>query len=175
MKNINWKFFLKHFSAILVFVLISVIYFSPILEGKKIFQSDSVQFSGMSKEISDHREQYNEDPLWTNSMFGGMPAYQISVQSEFNLVKKFYRLFQLYLPHPINLLFLYMLGFYFLIISLRIDYRLAIIGAISFGFSSTLSSSSAGSASSVTSTKRALTTPQRCISSPTSRSGRGSS
>lgn len=136
MRNINWKLFLKHFSAILIFVLISVIYFSPILEGKKIFQSDSVQFSGMSKEISDHREQYNEDPLWTNSMFGGMPAYQISVQSEFNLVKKFYRLFQLYLPHPINLLFLYMLGFYFLIISLRIDYRLAIIGAISFGFSS---------------------------------------
>ena len=136
MRNINWKFILKHFSAILIFVLISVIYFSPILEGKKIYQNDKVQYRGMSKEIFDHREQYEEDPLWTNSMFGGMPAYQISVESEGNLVKKFYRIFQLYLPHPIGILFLYLFGFYFLIISLEIDYRLAIIGAISFGFSS---------------------------------------
>ena len=136
MRNINWKFILKHFSAIIIFVLISVIYFSPILEGKKIYQNDKVQYRGMSKEIFDHREQYEEDPLWTNSMFGGMPAYQISVESEGNLVKKFYRIFQLYLPHPIGILFLYLFGFYFLIISLEIDYRLAIIGAISFGFSS---------------------------------------
>ena len=136
MSKINLKRSLKHLSAIIIFVLISVVYFSPVLEGKKIFQNDKVQYKGMSKEIFDHRSQYNEDPLWTNSMFGGMPAYQISAESEGNLIKKFYRIFQLYLPHPISLLFLYLFGFYFLLVSLKIDYRLAIIGAISFGFSS---------------------------------------
>ena len=136
MSKINLKHSLKHLSAIIIFVLISVVYFSPVLEGKKIFQNDKVQYKGMSKEIFDHRSQYNEDPLWTNSMFGGMPAYQISAESEGNLIKKFYRVFQLYLPHPIGLLFLYLFGFYFLLVSLKIDYRLAIVGAISFGFSS---------------------------------------
>ena len=61
--------------------------FLPDIEGKKLYQSDKVNFIGMSKEITDHRENYNEEPLWTNSMFGGMPAYQISTKYNANLVK----------------------------------------------------------------------------------------
>jgi len=136
MKALNWKKLLPHLTAIAVFVLISLVYLSPVLEGKKVDQQDHRQYKGMSEEIVQHRADYNEDPLWTNSMFGGMPAYQISVESESNLIKKIYRVFQLYLPHPVGLVFLYMFGFYFLIISLKIDYRLAILGAISFAFSS---------------------------------------
>ncbi len=136
MKTLNWKKLLPHLTAVGVFVLISLVYLSPVLEGKKIDQQDYRQYKGMSEEIVQHRAEYNEDPLWTNSMFGGMPAYQISVESESNLIKKVYRIFQLYLPHPVSLVFLYMFGFYFLLISLKIDYRLAILGAISFAFSS---------------------------------------
>lgn len=136
MKTLNWKKLLPHLTAVGVFVLISLVYLSPVLEGEKIDQQDYRQYKGMSEEIVQHRAEYNEDPLWTNSMFGGMPAYQISVESESNLIKKVYRIFQLYLPHPVSLVFLYMFGFYFLLISLKIDYRLAILGAISFAFSS---------------------------------------
>ena len=90
----------------------------------------------MSKEITDHRENYNEEPLWTNSMFGGMPAYQISTKYNANLVKKIDNLFQGFLPRPAGLVFLYLIGFYILLVSLKIDYRLAIFGAFAFAFSS---------------------------------------
>ena len=95
MKALNWKKLLPHLTAIAVFVLISLVYLSPVLEGKKVDQQDHRQYKGMSEEIVQHRADYNEDPLWTNSMFGGMPAYQISVESESNLIKKIYRVFQL--------------------------------------------------------------------------------
>lgn len=136
MKALNWKKLLPHLTAIAVFVLISLVYFSPVLEGKKLDQQDIRQFIGAAEEIVQHRAEYNEDPLWTNSMFGGMPAYQISVKHDTNLVSYFSNLIKLYLPAPAGTVFLYLLGFYFLLISLAIDYRLAIIGAIAFAFSS---------------------------------------
>ena len=113
-----------------------MVYFSPLLKGEKLKQTDIVNFKGMVQEIVEHRDTYQEDPLWTNSMFSGMPAYQISVLYTGNLIKKFSKLFQLFLPNPSGYVFLYLLGFYFLIVSLGIDYRLAIIGAIAFAFSS---------------------------------------
>lgn len=136
MKQLDWKSMLPHLIAVTVFFGISLAYFSPILEGKKLYQSDKVNFIGMSKEITDHRENYNEEPLWTNSMFGGMPAYQISAKYNANLVKKIDKLFQGFLPRPAGLVFLYLIGFYILLMSLKIDYRLAIFGAFAFAFSS---------------------------------------
>lgn len=136
MKQLDWKSMLPHLIAVAVFFGISLAYFSPILEGKKLYQSDKVNFIGMSKEITDHRENYNEEPLWTNSMFGGMPAYQISAKYNANLVKKVDKLFQGFLPRPAGLVFLYLIGFYILLMSLKIDYRLAIFGAFAFAFSS---------------------------------------
>ena len=136
MKTINWKELIPHASAIVIFVLISLVYFSPVLEGKKIDQQDIKQYTGMSKEIADHRADYDEEPLWTNSMFGGMPAYQISVLHKKNLISYFSKWFKLYLPAPAGTVFLYLLGFYFLLVSLGVDYRLAIIGAIAYAFSS---------------------------------------
>ena len=90
----------------------------------------------MSKEIKDHRAEYGDEPLWTNSMFSGMPAYQISVVYGTNLVKHIDKLFQGFLPRPAGLVFLYLLGFYILLMSLKIDYRLALVGAVAFAFSS---------------------------------------
>ena len=136
MKLLDWKKLIPHLSAIVLFVLISLVYFSPVLKGKKIDQQDIRQFTGMSKEIIDYRAEFDEEPLWTNSMFGGMPAYQISVIYKNNLTAYFSKLFKLYLPGPVGAVFLYLLGFYFLLVSLGIDYRIAILGAIAYAFSS---------------------------------------
>ena len=77
---------LPHIVAILIFIIIGAIYFSPQLNGYRINQSDVVQNLGMKKEIEDFRVKYNSEPLWTNSMFGGMPAYQISTTYK-NVIK----------------------------------------------------------------------------------------
>lgn len=136
MKNIQFKSLVPHLISVLVFACITMLYFSPLLKGDKLKQSDIVSFKGMAQEIVEHRDTYDEDPLWTNSMFSGMPAYQISVLYTSNLIKGFSKLFRLYLPNPSGYVFLYLLGFYFLLVSLSIDYRLAIVGAIAFAFSS---------------------------------------
>ena len=128
----------KHIISILFFIVFNIIYFGPLFspDQKVLYQSDKVNYKGMSKEIFDHRNSYNEDPLWTNSMFSGMPAYQIAVQWKGNLLKYFDKLFKGFLPKPAGFVFLYMLGFYFLLISLSIDYRLSIMGALAFAMSS---------------------------------------
>ena len=136
MQQFDFKRISPHLFAIGVFLILTLTYFSPLLQGKKLYQSDKVNFIGMSKEIKDHRADYNEEALWTNAMFGGMPAYQISVIYEANLVKHIDKLFQGFLPRPAGFVFLYLLGFYLLLISLQIDYRIAIVGAVAFAFSS---------------------------------------
>jgi len=79
MKNLPWKQIVPHVIAIVIFLLITLVYFSPVLEGKRLKQSDITQWKGASKELKDFREETGEEALWTNSMFVGMPAYQISV------------------------------------------------------------------------------------------------
>jgi hypothetical protein len=138
MKNISFKQLIPYLSAVAIFVVISLAYFSPLLEGKKLKQSDITQFLGMSKEISDFRDKTGEEALWTNSMFGGMPAYQISVQYKGNVLRYVDQLMQLYLPQPAGMVFLYMIGFFILLLVLKVDKWLAIAGAIGFGFSSYL-------------------------------------
>ena len=70
---------LPHAVALVVFTLVSSVFFSPAYDGYDLRQGDIAQFKGMSKEIVDYRDLYGEEPLWTSSMFSGMPAYQISV------------------------------------------------------------------------------------------------
>jgi len=85
MKNFSIKAALPYLAALVLFLILSLVYFYPLLEGKQIFQSDIANYKGMSKEIVDFRNQTGTEPLWTNSMFGGMPAYQISVVYKSNL------------------------------------------------------------------------------------------
>ncbi|QCX39970.1 YfhO family protein [Aureibaculum algae] len=126
--------YLRFLIAILVFVIVSVAYFSPILEGKKIFQSDIAQFKGMSKEIVEYRKEYDAEPYWTNKAFGGMPAYNVSAYYPNNYIKKADLLLR-FLPRPADYLFLYFLGFFVLLYVLKVEWKLAIIGALAFGFS----------------------------------------
>lgn len=122
--------------AVIAFVIISLAYMNPVLEGKKLQQTDIIKHKGMSKEIFDFREKTGDEPLWTNSMFSGMPAYQISVLYNANLIRHIDTVFRLGLPFPAAMLFLYMLGFFILLMVLRVNPWLGLAGAIAFGFSS---------------------------------------
>ena len=125
-----------HLMVLLLFMSISFVYFSPLLEGKMLDMHDIKQWQGMSKEVVDFHEKTGENALWTNSMFSGMPAYQIATWSDANLIQYVVKVITLGMPRPASLLFLYLLGFYILLLSLKVDYRLAAVGAIAFAFSS---------------------------------------
>ena len=87
-----------------------------------------------AKEIADFRAKYGEEPLWTNSMFSGMPAYLISVIYKGNIVKYVDSSLK-FLKHPASLIFLTLLGFYILLLFFKVDAWLAIAGALAYGFS----------------------------------------
>ncbi|MCX6275791.1 MAG: hypothetical protein NTV09_11360 [Bacteroidetes bacterium] len=130
------KQYLPHLIAIVAFLAVTMLYFSPLFAGKQLKQSDISNWEGMSKAIDDFRAKYHEEPLWTNSMFGGMPAYQISVAYPANLIQYINKIIWLGLPSPANLLWNLMIGFYFLLIVLKIDQRIAILGSVGFALSS---------------------------------------
>ena len=131
------KTYLNHFICVAILGIVSVVYFYPIISGKSIQQSDISQFLGMSKQIVDHREEFNEEPFWLDNAFLGMPSFQVSAKYPFDIL---YYIDQgiRFLPRPADYLFLYLISFYFLIISLRINYKYALFGALAFGFSTYL-------------------------------------
>ncbi|MBK9149149.1 MAG: hypothetical protein IPM12_15195 [Flavobacteriales bacterium] len=122
--------------ALAVFYALSLVYFSPALEGKRLVQGDLKNWQGMAQEILEHRDATGEDPLWTGSMFSGMPAYQITVLWPQNLLRFADDALHGFLPRPMSFLFLYLLGMYILMRCLRINPWLSIVGAVAFGFSS---------------------------------------
>ncbi|WP_445382295.1 YfhO family protein [Robiginitalea sp. IMCC43444] len=133
----NFNAFLRHFFVITFLGLAALAYFYPVLQGKVIYQSDIVQYKGMAEEQEQFRDQYGEEPYWTNSAFGGMPTYQLGARYPHDYIKKLDRVIR-FLPRPADYLFLYFLGFYILMCCLKVEYRLAILGALAFGFSTYL-------------------------------------
>ncbi len=134
--KLSFKTFLPHLVALVLFVVLPTIYFSPLFDGYALKQNDIRQFQGMSKEIFDYKLTHNNaQPYWTNAMFSGMPAYQISVEQNANWLTKVDQLIKFGLPRPVGILFISMLGFYILGLCLRINPWLAMIGAIGYGFS----------------------------------------
>lgn len=126
-----------HLLVLLLFCGVALAYFSPVLQGKKIYQSDIVQYTGMAKQHNDYRAQTGEESYWTNAAFGGMPTYQLGAQYPHNYIKKLDRSLR-FLPRPADYLFLYFLGFYILLLALKLDFKLAALGALAFGFSTYL-------------------------------------
>jgi len=129
--------FYPHFLAVIGFILISLTYFYPVLQGKKIVQSDIVQYTGMAKEQNDFRAEYHTEPYWTNAAFGGMPTYQMGAQYPHDYIGKLDDALR-FLPRPADYLFLYFLGFYGLLLVFRIDPLKAFFGALAFGLSTYL-------------------------------------
>ncbi len=123
--------------AIFIFLIASLIYFHPVLKGQKIAQSDITQFLGMAQEIVDYRAEKNAEPYWTGASFSGMPAYQISAYYPYDFVRSLDKVLR-FLPRPADYTFLYFLSFFVLMMALKVKWRLAILGALSFGFSTYL-------------------------------------
>jgi len=126
---------LPHTIAVALFIFISFTYFYPVLEGKVLKANDSTVSNINSKEIRDYREEFHREPLWTNSIFSGMPAYLISTKFPGNLMKhvdKVLRIFKM----PVSVLFISMAGFYFMLLLFGVNPWLSIAGAIAYGFSS---------------------------------------
>lgn len=135
-KLFSWKELMPYAIAILAFYVVTLVYFAPILEGKRLEQGDIKNHLGASKEIDNHREQYGEEPYWTNSMFGGMPAYLISAKYASDFLAHAGTVFFGFLPMPAGAVFLYMLGFFILLLVLKVDPWLSLLGSIAFAFSS---------------------------------------
>lgn len=132
MKQIE-KFY-PHLAAVAGFIAIALIYFYPVLQGKKIYQSDIVQYTAMAKEQNDFRAAENAEPYWTNSAFGGMPTYQLGARYPNDFIGHLDDALR-FLPRPADYLFLYFIGFYILLLVLKTDPLKAFFGALAFGFS----------------------------------------
>ena len=119
------------------FLMVSVLYFYPVLQGKQIFQSDIAQYTGMAKEQNDFRATEHIEPYWTNSAFGGMPTYQLGAKYPYDFIGAIDDALR-FLPRPADYLFLYFLGFYGLLLVLKVDPLKAFFGSLAFGFSTYL-------------------------------------
>lgn len=142
MKNLNSiSVYLKnnahHFLVFILFVIISISYFSPILKGEKIYQNDIVQYTGMSKEQNDFRNLNDSETYWTDSAFSGMPTYLLGAKYPHNYIKRI-DLFLRFLPRPADYLLLYLINFYVFSLVLKMDYKLAFLGSVFFAFSTYL-------------------------------------
>jgi len=126
-----------HFLVFILFVIISVSYFSPILKGEKIYQNDIVQYTGMAKEQNDFRNLNGSETYWTDSAFSGMPTYLLGAKYPHNYIKKI-DLFLRFLPRPADYLLLYLINFYVFLLVLKMDYKLAFLGSVFFAFSTYL-------------------------------------
>ena len=131
----DYRKLIPHISAIILFLLIAFAYFPDVLEGKRLAGHDNDNFRGMARELVDYREATGKEALWTNNMFSGMPGYLISTVYKGNQLKYLDRLLQAG-PRPVSFVFLYLIGFYLLLLALRVNPWLAIAGAIAFAFSS---------------------------------------
>jgi len=125
-----------HLAIIGFFIVICFVYFSPVLQGKAPAQSDVLQAKATAKEIIEYKEKDGKGPLWTNQMFGGMPAYQIWVQHPYNGATYVINLITAVFPDPVGVVFLYLLGAYLLFCVLKINPWLAAAGAVAFAFTS---------------------------------------
>ncbi|WP_420387498.1 YfhO family protein [Roseivirga sp.] len=138
MKKISFaKDILPHLVAVIIFLIITISFFNPVFfDDQKLAQSDIVQWEASAHELMEYRSETGEEGLWTNSIFGGMPAYLISVKWGNELIKHTHAVFALGLPHPVRIIFVSMLSFYIMLLCFKVNPYLALIGSVAFGLSS---------------------------------------
>ena len=140
MKKINFsKDVLPHAIAIGVFLIVTIFFFNPVFfDNKALDQSDITQWEGSSKSMRDYRAQTGEEPLWTPSMFSGMPGYLVNVEWGNGAVSFLKSVLAFKLPHPICNIYLAFVCYYIMLLAFGIRPYLAIAGALAFGLSSHL-------------------------------------
>jgi hypothetical protein len=137
MKKGLFQRLVPHLIALVIFLVAALIFCSPALSGQVINQSDVVHWKGMAHSLFEYKEKFGHFPLWTTNMFGGMPAYQIAMESQ-NIISTgiFHKLFTLFLPKPFSFFFLACVGFYFLCQVFRVNPWISILAAIAYGYAS---------------------------------------
>ena len=128
---------LIHLYTTIGFAVVSLIFYSPLLEGKKLYQSDINQYEGMSREITDNRDNFSDEIYWIDNAFGGMPTFQLGAKFAYDILAPIHMLFR-FIPRPAHTLFLYLLTMYILLMVLKIPWRIAVLGSIAFAFSTYL-------------------------------------
>lgn len=127
----NWV----HFAAAGIFLIVCAMYFNLQLTGYGLKQHDIEQHIGMSHEIADYREHHDgQEPLWTNSMFGGMPATQVSLIHPGNYFAKMTSGFLRIFPSPMGIVLLYMFGFYFMLMMMKVNKWIGVFGSLTYAF-----------------------------------------
>ncbi len=128
----NWQ----HFAAIGIFLLVAVIYCKPALDGLVLDQHDIQGWKGMAQHSVEYKEKYGHYPYWTNSMFSGMPGYQIAFETpnKISIGVLHNYIFTLGLPKPINYFFLASIMAYFLFCVLRINPWIGMMGSIAYAY-----------------------------------------
>ena len=120
--------------SLVAFVVLALVYANPVITGKQLFQHDIVQYKGGAKELLDYRAQSDEETYWSDSMFGGMPTYQMGAQFRGDIIKKIDDVLN-FLPKPANYIFLLFSGFFLLgLVAVR-NWKYALLGATFFGLS----------------------------------------
>ena len=128
---------LIHLYTAIGFAVLSMIFYSPLLDGKKLYQSDINQYEAMSREIQENRENISDEVYWIDNAFGGMPTFQLGAKFAYDILSPFHLLFR-FIPRPAHTLFLYLLTMYILLMVLKIPWRIAILGSVAFAFSTYL-------------------------------------
>ncbi|HNE45428.1 MAG TPA: hypothetical protein PKO19_10780 [Chitinophagales bacterium] len=131
-KNNGSKKLLTYLAVFVFFLAFSALYFYPLLQGKILFQSDIMNFVGVSKEAVDHYDTTGDAALWTNSMFGGMPTYQVSLPENGNIFERINIYLGAFLPRPANYMFIALVTFFLLMRSFRVNTWLSISGALCY-------------------------------------------
>ena len=137
MNKVLIKKSLIHLYTAIGFAVLSMIFYSPLLDGKKLYQSDINQYEAMSREIEENRENITDEVYWIDNAFGGMPTFQLGAKFAYDILSPFHLLFR-FIPRPAHTLFLYLLTMYVLLMVLKIPWRIAILGSVAFAFSTYL-------------------------------------
>lgn len=135
MNKTFWQSAKPHLIAILVFLAVSVFFCLPAFQGKVVNQHDIVGWKGMAQQSIEFKEKHGHYPLWTQSTFSGMPAFQILMESHHNVtLAKLDNIFRLFLPAPASLFFLSCIGFYILAVVLGMRPWIGVLGGLAYAF-----------------------------------------
>ena len=127
---------LPYAAAAIVFAAISALYFAPQFSGKQLPMHDMTQYDGMSKEIRDHQQEYDEDPQWTGAMFGGMPAQLITMDySDSTILRPLLEDVFGFLGRPASFIFIAMAAFFVMLLMFGMNPWAGIIPSLAYGLS----------------------------------------
>jgi hypothetical protein len=133
MNSFSWKKIIPHVIAVAIFLIVAMVYCSPALEGKVLQQTDIVHWKGMAQDAFKYKETHGHFPLWNTHLFGGMPNYQVTMDSH-SLLPDFNHLLQFYLPKPASYFFLACICFYMLGMAYSVNVLAAILGSLGFAY-----------------------------------------